>query len=234
MPAAANAADRLRRAQRRAGMKVPCAVVGAECPWPGIRDQASASCAASSPSACCARRANSVFGRSPRPLREAAADAPVGTDIRATSPLGRHAVHDQADANRADCLSADRRGARGRGHHRGDVKPCAGRRRFRLRSMHAATSCWMRPQACPATGPHPARRERHGRAAMVDWMASPAQRIRRSALVDITNYVMLESASRCMPRQRQAAGRHPRACRARASRCCCSTADRDACGRQVG
>jgi phenylalanyl-tRNA synthetase beta chain len=85
-----------------AGMKVPCARVGAN--LPGIEIERPR-CAASRATACCARRANSGLSEDHGGLLPLAADAVVGEDIRKHLDLDDRKITIKLTPNRADCLS---------------------------------------------------------------------------------------------------------------------------------
>jgi phenylalanyl-tRNA synthetase beta chain len=114
MSADGAAADRLRRAERRAGHEGAAArASGPKLPG-GLTIKAAKDARRRQRSACCARRANSVLSRTMSGLLALPAMRPSAGCARRSWPR-RHAVHLKLTPNRADCLSILGYRARGRG-----------------------------------------------------------------------------------------------------------------------
>ncbi|HNC65906.1 MAG TPA: phenylalanine--tRNA ligase subunit beta [Thauera aminoaromatica] len=174
-----------------AGMKVPCAVVGAVLPGEFEIKKAKLRGVESFGMLCSARELG--FSEDHSGLYALPEDAPVGTDIRAYLGLDDTLFTIKLTPNRADCLSltgvarevAAITGGEFRALAIEPVSPSIDARRDIVLDA---------PQACPRYCGRILRGV-DARAATPDWMARRLVRsgIRSiSALVDITNYVMLE------------------------------------------
>jgi len=177
-------------ANARAGLKAPCAIVGAELPGISIK-QAKVRGVESFGMMCSSKElglAAEAIG-----LLELPADAPVGQDIRTYLDLNDHLITLKLTPNRADCLSI-------LGIARDVVamtgaplsKPSA--QQVNIATDKTIAVEVQAAEACPAyfgrviTQVNP-------QAKSPDWMVRRLERsgIRSiSALVDITNYVLLE------------------------------------------
>ncbi len=175
----------------RAGLKVPCALVGAKLPG-DFRIKKSRLRGVASHGMLCSEQELGL-AESAEGLMELPADAPVGEDIRAYLGLDDHAIELGLTPNRGDCLSIagiaretavlNRLTARGP-----DLAPVPPRHDDTLRvTLSAAEAC-----------PHYA-----GRIVRNVDVAAPTplwmvERLRRSGIrslgpvVDVTNYVLLE------------------------------------------
>jgi len=174
-----------------AGMKVPCAVVGAVLPGEFEIKKAKLRGVESFGMLCSARELG--FSEDHSGLYALPEDAPVGTDIRAYLGLDDTLFTIKLTPNRADCLSLTGVAREVAAITRGEFRPLAidpvapaieARRDIVLDA----------PQACPRYCGRILRGV-DARAATPDWMVRRLVRsgIRSiSALVDITNYVMLE------------------------------------------
>lgn len=174
----------------RAGMKAPCALVGAELPGISIK-QAKVRGVESFGMMCSAKELG--IATEANGILELPADAPVGQDIREYLDLNDHTYTLKLTPNRADCLSI-------LGIAR-DVVAMTGTpiqapaiQAATVESQQSKAVTVIASEACPAY---------YGRvvegvnalAATPDWMIRRLERsgIRSiSALVDITNYVLLE------------------------------------------
>ncbi|MCX7148031.1 MAG: phenylalanine--tRNA ligase subunit beta [Rhodocyclales bacterium] len=173
-----------------AGMKVPCARVGAKLPGIEIK-QARVRGIESSGMLCSARELG--LSDDHGGLLALAADAPVGEDIRRHLDLDDHLITLKLTPNRADCLSLlgvarELSALTGAPLLAPDVKPVAAVvADTRQVVLDAPASC---PRYCGRL-----IRGVDARAATPEWMK---RRIERSGirsisfLVDVTNYVMLE------------------------------------------
>lgn len=174
----------------RAGLKAPCALVGAELPGFQIK-QAKVRGVESSGMMCSAKELG--IATEANGILELPADAPVGQDIREYLDLNDSTYTLKLTPNRADCLSIV-------GIAR-DVVAMTGAP-VTLPAIVPATvqSGLQKPVKLSATEACPAYYGRviegvNAQAATPDWMIRRLERsgIRRiSALVDITNYVLLE------------------------------------------
>ncbi|HNK20274.1 MAG TPA: phenylalanine--tRNA ligase subunit beta, partial [Piscinibacter sp.] len=174
-----------------AGMKVPCAVVGAVLPGEFEIKKAKLRGVESFGMLCSARELG--FSEDHSGLYALPEDAPVGTDIRAYLGLDDTLFTIKLTPNRADCLSLTGVAREVAAITGGEFRPLAidpvapaieARRDIVLDA----------PQACPRYCGRILRGV-DARAATPDWMVRRLVRsgIRSiSALVDITNYVMLE------------------------------------------
>ncbi len=172
------------------GMKAPCALVGAKLPGIEIK-QAKVRGVASFGMMCSAKELG--LAEESSGLMELAADAPVGQDIRAHLELNDRLITLKLTPNRSDCLSVH-----------GIAREVAALTEAPLQTLAAvtfkATSAESlpikveAPQACPRymgrmiTGVN-------ARAATPGWMVRRLERsgLRSiSAIVDVTNYVLLE------------------------------------------
>jgi len=174
-----------------AGMKVPCAVVGAVLPGEFEIKKAKLRGVESFGMLCSARELG--FSEDHSGLYALPEDAPVGTDVRAYLGLDDTLFTIKLTPNRADCLSLTGVAREVAAITGGEFRPLAidpvapaieARRDIVLDA----------PQACPRYCGRILRGV-DARAATPDWMVRRLVRsgIRSiSALVDITNYVMLE------------------------------------------
>ena len=173
-----------------AGMKVPCALVGAELPGMSIK-RAKVRGIESFGMLCSARELG--LSDDHGGLLPLAADAPVGQDIRTHLLLDDHLLTLKLTPNRADCLSLA-----------GIAREVAALTRAPLAlpviapvaAQHAAQRAIVldAPDACPRYCGRIINGVDAG-AATPAWMVQRLERsgIRAiSALVDVTNYVMLE------------------------------------------
>ncbi len=172
------------------GMKAPCALVGAKLPGMEIK-QAKVRGVASFGMMCSDKELG--LAEESSGLLELAADAPVGQDIRQHLDLDDQLITLKLTPNRADCLSL-------RGIAR-EVVALTGapftalpQPSFKISGSQARTVKISAAQACPRyagrviTGVN-------ARAATPAWMVRRLERcgLRSiSALVDVTNYVLLE------------------------------------------
>ncbi len=174
----------------RAGLKVPCALVGAQLPGISIK-QAKVRGVESFGMLCSAKELG--IATEANGILELPATAPVGQDIRAYFDLNDHTYTLKLTPNRADCLSI-------LGIAR-DVVAMTGAS-LHVPQIVAATVTTtetkpvnvMAPAACPAYFGRVITQV-NTQAATPDWMQRRLERsgIRSiSALVDITNYVLLE------------------------------------------
>lgn len=174
----------------RAGLKAPCALVGAELPGFNIK-QAKVRGVESFGMMCSAKELG--IAAEANGILELPADAPVGQDIREFLDLNDHTYTLKLTPNRADCLSIvgiarDVVAMTGAPIQVPAIQPAA------IASTLSKAVTVTASDACPAY---------YGRviegvnaqAATPDWMVRRLERsgIRSiSALVDITNYVLLE------------------------------------------
>ncbi|MBI3140920.1 MAG: phenylalanine--tRNA ligase subunit beta [Rhodocyclales bacterium] len=173
-----------------AGMKVPCALVGAE--LPGIKIKAAKVRGVESFGMLCSARELGL-SEDHSGLMALPADAPVGEDIRAYLALDDRLFTLKLTPNRADCLSL-KGVAREVGALTGVPVALPAIREAAVASDKRREVVLDAPAACPrycgrvVTGIDP-------KAPTPDWMMSRLERsgIRSiSAVVDVTNYVMLE------------------------------------------
>ncbi|MDH4284463.1 MAG: phenylalanine--tRNA ligase subunit beta, partial [Gallionellaceae bacterium] len=172
------------------GMKAPCALVGAKLPGMEIK-QAKVRGIASFGMMCSDKELGLVEESSG--LLELAADAPVGQDIRQHLGLDDRLITLKLTPNRADCLSL--RGiAREVAALTGAPFTALPQPSFKISGNQTRTVKISAAQACPRyagrviTGVN-------ARAATPAWMVRRLERcgLRSiSALVDVTNYVLLE------------------------------------------
>ena len=204
-------------------MMVPCALVGARLPGIEIK-KAKVRGVESFGMLCSARELG--LSEDHGGLLALPADAPVGQRHPRLPGARRHADHPQADAQPRRLPVADRHRARSRRADRRAAEPAgdrAGRGGAPGRARRGA-----RCAGCLPALLRPHRPRRQCQAPTPDWMK---QRIERcgvrsiSALVDVTNYVMLELGQPLHAfDDARAARRDPRASiRNRANSCCCST-----------
>ena len=173
-----------------AGMVVPCAMVGAELPGMTIR-RAKVRGVESSGMLCSARELGLSENHSG--LLALAADAPIGQDIRQHLGLDDNLITLKLTPNRADCLSLT-------GIAREVAALTGGALKLPQVAPVAAAQAQTRavvldaPDACPRYCGRVISGVNAG-AASPEWMVQRLERsgIRSiSALVDVTNYVMLE------------------------------------------
>ena len=173
-----------------AGMKVPCALVGAQLPGIQIR-QAKVRGTESFGMLCSARELG--LSEDHGGLLALPDDAPVGRDIRAYLDLDDHLITLKLTPNRADCLSLtgiarELSALTGAPLTLPEIVPVAATHSDQRAVLLDA------PDACPRYCGRIVR-GLDARAATPDWIR---RRIERSglrsisALVDVTNYVMLE------------------------------------------
>jgi len=173
----------------RAGIRVPLAQVGAQLPGVTIK-QAKVRGVESNGMLCSAKElgiADDAAG-----LLLLAADAPVGTDIRKYLELDDQLFTIKPTPNRGDCLSVFGVAREVAAITGGTLKPTVAKAEQKLpdRIEIALTS----KQACPLYCGRVLRGV-NARAVTPHWMAQRLQRsgLRSiSAIVDVTNYVMLE------------------------------------------
>ena len=173
-----------------AGMKVPCALVGAELPGMAIR-RAKVRGIESFGMLCSARELG--ISEDHGGLLPLAADAVVGQDIRAHLALDDQLFTLKLTPNRADCLSLsgiarEVSALSGAPLQLPQIAPvAAGQDKARAIVLDAPDAC---PRYCGRI-----ISDVNGNAPTPDWMKQRLERsgIRSiSALVDVTNYVMLE------------------------------------------
>jgi phenylalanyl-tRNA synthetase beta chain len=174
-----------------AGMKVPCALPGAQLPG-GFAIRATTMRGVESQGMLCSARELGL-SEDHGGLLELAPDAPVGRDLRQALDLDDHVLVIKLTPNRADCLSAT-------GVAR-EVAAITGAP-LRLPTFHAAPATVddrlaVKVQAPDLCGRFSGRviRGVDARAATPQWMRERLTRSGQrpiSALVDISNYVMLE------------------------------------------
>lgn len=173
-----------------AGMKVPCALVSAE--LPGIKIKAAKVRGIESLGMLCSARELGL-SEDHSGLMALPADAPVGEDIRSYLALDDKLFTLKLTPNRADCLSL-KGVAREVGALTGATVTLPSVREVGITSDRRREVVLDAPAACPrycgrvVTGIDP-------KVATPDWMKRRLERsgIRSiSAVVDVTNYVMLE------------------------------------------
>jgi phenylalanyl-tRNA synthetase beta chain len=173
-----------------AGMKVPCALVSAE--LPGIKIKAAKVRGIESFGMLCSAR-ELALSEDHSGLMALPADAPVGEDIRSYLALDDKLFTLKLTPNRADCLSL-KGVAREVGALTGATVTLPSVREVGITSDRRREVVLDAPAACPrycgrvVTGIDP-------KVATPDWMKRRLERsgIRSiSAVVDVTNYVMLE------------------------------------------
>ena len=157
----------------RAGIKVPCALVGAELPpgedgKPFLIKLGKLRGVESQGMLCSARELQ--LSDDHAGLLELAADAAVGADVREVLQAGRHAVHAQAHAEPGPCPERVRRRARAFG---ADRRAAASSRNSRaVQPAHDARLkvkvAGARPVR-PFLGPHRAQRRTPGRRRRSGW-----------------------------------------------------------------
>lgn len=174
----------------RAGLKAPCALVGAELPGIQIK-QAKVRGVESFGMMCSAKELG--IATEANGILELPADAPVGQDIREYLDLNDSTYTLKLTPNRADCLSIlgiarDVVAMTGAPITVPDIRPAT------IDSPLTKTVALQAEKACPAYYGRVIEGV-HAQAATPDWMVRRLERsgIRSiSALVDITNYVLLE------------------------------------------
>jgi phenylalanyl-tRNA synthetase beta chain len=174
----------------RAGLKAPCALVGAELPGISIK-QAKVRGVESFGMMCSAKELG--IAAEANGLLELPADAPVGQDIREYLDLNDHTYTLKLTPNRADCLSIigiarDVVAMTGAPIHAPAIQAAA------VNSNLSKTVNVTANEACPAYYGRVVEGVK-AQVATPDWMIRRLERsgIRSiSALVDITNYVLLE------------------------------------------
>lgn len=177
-------------ANARAGLKAPCALVGAELPGISIK-QAKVRGVESFGMMCSAKELG--IAAEANGILELPADAPVGQDIRDFLALNDHTYTLKLTPNRADCLSI-------LGIARDVVAMTGAPMQAPAIQAAAVASQQTRAVTVTAADACPAYYGRvvegvNAQAATPDWMIRRLERsgIRSiSALVDITNYVLLE------------------------------------------
>jgi len=174
----------------RVGLKAPCALVGAELPGLSIK-QAKVRGVESFGMLCSEKElglATEAIG-----LLELPADAPVGQDIRDYLNLNDHLFTLKLTPNRADCLSIlgvarDVAAMTGASLCLPQIKPAS------LTSKRSIDVLVNAPEACPAYFGRIVEGV-NAKAKTPDWLKRNLERsgVRSiSAIVDITNYVLIE------------------------------------------
>lgn len=174
-----------------AGLKVPCALVGAELPGDFKIRQAKVRGVESSGMLCSAKELG--MAEESDGLLVLPADAPVGTALRDYLQLDDQLLTLKLTPNRADCLSLkglarEVAALTGAEHHPVHITVCAAAVDDKLNVAIDAT------EACPRYCGRVVRNVNYA-APTPEWMVRRLERsgIRSiSALVDITNYVLLE------------------------------------------
>jgi phenylalanyl-tRNA synthetase beta chain len=174
----------------RVGMKVPTALIGAR--LPGLEIQATAVRGVESHGMLCSEKELGLSAESAG-LMALSPDAQVGADVRAVLDLEDNVFTTKPTPNRGDCLSilgvarevAAVTGARLEAPRTGRIDTAA---------AEALPVVLEAPEACPRYCGRPVRGV-DANAATPKWMVTRLERsgLRTiSAIVDITNYVMLE------------------------------------------
>ena len=174
----------------RVGIKVPCALVGAELPSISIK-QAKVRGVDSYGMLCSSKELGLTTEADG--LLELPADAPIGTDIRDYLSLNDNLLTLKLTPNRADCLSIlgiarDVAAITGAALQLPKIAQAA------ITSQRTMAILMNAPDACPAYFGRPIEGV-NAQAKTPDWMIRNFERsgIRSiSAIVDITNYVLLE------------------------------------------
>ncbi|MFD1121763.1 phenylalanine--tRNA ligase subunit beta [Methylophilus flavus] len=177
-------------ANARAGLKAPCALVGAELPGISIK-QAKVRGVESFGMMCSAKELG--IAAEANGILELPADAPVGQNIREYLDLNDHTYTLKLTPNRADCLSIlgiarDVVAMTGAPIHAPFIQEAE------VTSQQSKAVTVNASEACPAYYGRVVEGV-NAQAATPDWMIRRLERsgIRSiSALVDITNYVLLE------------------------------------------
>lgn len=177
-------------ANARAGLKAPCALVGAELPGISIK-QAKVRGLESFGMMCSAKELG--LATEANGLLELPADAPVGQDIREYLDLNDHTYTLKLTPNRADCLSIlgiarDVVAMTGAPMQAPAIQPAV------VSASEQKTVSISAKEACPAYYGR-AVKQVNTNAPTPEWMVRRLARcgIRSiSAIVDITNYVLLE------------------------------------------
>jgi phenylalanyl-tRNA synthetase beta chain len=180
----------------RAGIRVPCALVGAELPpdaegKPFVIKQAKMRNVESNGMLCSARELG--ISESHEGLLELASDAPIGLDIREHLALNDSVFEIKLTPNKADCLSVY--GVAREVHAiTGAPLVAAATREVKATLNDVLTAKVSAPDLC---GRFAGRiiRSVNAKAATPAWMRERLERSGQrsiSALVDISNYVMLE------------------------------------------
>ena len=175
-------------------MTVPCALVGAALPG-GLAIKRATMRGVESQGMLCSARELGLVRRRERACSRSPPTRRSARDLREALELDDALFTLKLTPNRADCLSLARRRARGRRAHRRAAVAAATSRTVPATSDATRAGARSRtPQACPRF----AARVIDGidaRAPTPAWMQQRLERCgsaRISALVDVTNYVMLE------------------------------------------
>ena len=174
----------------RVGIKVPCALVGAALPGIAIK-QAQVRGVDSFGMLCSSKELG--LSAEASGLLELPADAPIGTDIREFLSLNDNLLTLKLTPNRADCLSILGI-ARDVAAITGAVLKLPKIAQASITSQRTMAVLVNAPDACPAYFGRPIEGV-NAQAKTPDWMIRNLERsgIRSiSAIVDITNYVLLE------------------------------------------
>ena len=177
-------------ANARVGIKVPCALVGAELPGISIK-QAQVRGVDSFGMLCSSKELG--LSAEAAGLLELSVDAPIGTDIREYLSLNDNLLTLKLTPNRADCLSIlgiarDVAAITGAPLNVPKIMPTE------ITSQRTMAVLVNAPDACPAYFGRPIEGV-NAQAATPAWMVRNLERsgVRSiSAIVDITNYVLLE------------------------------------------